>query len=410
MALGQGDNISKLVAQTLSQMADSGYSDAYICSNKQVYARLVSFCSESSVEIYTEDIGRRFLEDAKIRHPLRCRDSVQFLNTAIRRLNNTLTGEKWLPLRKPRMVSITSSHDDIVHGYDCYLQQTGKTRKDIRRRIIIVSRFLSFAEQTGCKELSDLSVKCIYDAFKSATDKPSFRKLVGAFLKYTNNYGLTYADLSLVIPSVVRHTALLEVYSPDEVEQLLSSVDRTKVLGKRDYAIILIAARLGLRASDIAAMTFSCLHLGKGTIERTQAKTRNPITLPLLDDVRLALCDYIDNARPHTDIEYIFLNLRGYGSISPESVGARVRRQLKLAGIDCQNRRMGSHSLRASLATALLAEGNDYFTIQKVLGHGTIQSSKDYVKTEVEQLRTNALPVPQPIGNFETLLVGGGRA
>ena len=78
------------------------------------------------------------------------------------------------------------------------------------------------------------------------------------------------------------------------------------------------------------------------------------------------------------------------------------------SGVNCKNRKSGSHALRASLATALLSEGNDYHTIQKVLGHRDIESTKVYAKAEVEQLRTNALPVLAPTGAFASLLRDGG--
>jgi integrase len=170
------------------------------------------------------------------------------------------------------------------------------------------------------------------------------------------------------VPSVVRHKTIPSVYSPEEIEQLLASVNRDDESGKRDYAIILIAARLGLRASDIAALTFDCLRLEKGTVEIVQKKTNTPHIVPLTDEVKTAIFDYVDNARPKSDERRIFLNLRGYGTPMPASIGGIVHKAFIRSGVDCKDRRSCSHALRASLATALLAEGNDYYTVQSALG------------------------------------------
>ena len=153
-------------------------------------------------------------------------------------------------------------------------------------------------------------------------------------------------------------------------------------------------------------MTFDCLHTE--TIEIVQVKTKRKLILPLLNEIKLAIDDYVKNSRPKSNDQHIFLNKGGYGSVSPQNVGAIAHRAFACAAINCKNKRSGSHTLRASLATALLREGNDYFTIQKILDHADIQTTKSYVKADVEQLRINALSVPAPSGNFEKALNLGG--
>lgn len=223
-------------------------------------------------------------------------------------------------------------------------------------------------------------------------------------MRYAYAYKLITVNLSLIVPGMLHHTSVPTVYSPEEIEILLESIDRQTELGKRNYAMILIAARLGLRACDIAAIKFDCLHLDTSTIEIMQVKTKQPLTLPLLDDVKSAIYDYVDHARPQSANEHIFLNERGYGAILPHSITAAVRRAFENSGINCNNRKHGSHALRSSLASALLVEGNDFPTIQKVLGHRDIQSTRSYVKVNIEQLRTHALPVPNPTESYERLL------
>lgn len=400
-------NLDSLIEDTLAHLKQTGYSEATVVNHRAVYRNLELFCEENSIELYTEEIGEQYMKFKKQQQSL-CRAGLVRFFSSIRRLNSVMTGTSWQPLRKPQMTTFCTIFDDVIHEYEEYLVETGKTKKDVRRRVLLTARFLSCAEQMGCVKLSDLSVQHVYSGFQASTSKTSFRSYVGAFLRYAYTYNHIAMDLRHIIPNVVRHTAIPSVYSPEEIEWLLTSIDRTTEAGKRNYAIVLLAARLGLRASDISALTFDALHRNKETIEIVQKKTGTPLSLPLTHEIISALDDYINNGRPQSDENHIFLNLRGYGVPLPASIGSIVRSSFLRSGIELKGRGSGSHCLRASLASTLLTEGNDFYTIQKVLGQRSIQSTKSYIKTEIELLRVSALSVPPPRAEFEALLESGG--
>lgn len=403
------NNLPELISATLSELEDSGYSSATINNFKWAYNSLRKFCIKNNINQYDEYVGEQYLDTFRSRQPQISVKAIQNRCRYIQRLNCALDNIDWIRAWRPPIEYASSCYNDVTNAYEAYLCKSGKTVKDVRRRVHIVSRFLKFTEQRGCLKLSDLSTMDVYSAFQDATDKGAFRRLVGAFLNYAYKYKLINSALHLIVPSVVRHTVVPSVYSTEEIERLLESVDRTTDKGKRDYAIILIAARLGLRASDIAGMTFDCICEITSTIRIVQAKTKNPLTLPLLYEVKSALFEYINDARPASSDNHIFLNLDGFGVITPSNIGQIVKGALARSSIDCDRRRRGSHSLRASLATALLDEGIDYTTIQQVLGQSDIQSTKSYVKADIEMLRVNALKVPPPVGNFKILISGGGE-
>lgn len=313
------------------------------------------------------------------------------------------------PFGRPPIPYEDSCFNAIRDEYQKYLDKTGKTPKDVRSRILCVSRFLKFAECRGIKSLSDLSTNDIYAAFHEATDKGRFRRLVGHFLTYAHKYGLTGENLYLFIPFPVRHTAIPSTFSPDEVEQIIASIERSTRTGKRNYAIVLIAARLGIRASDIAGLTFNSIMVQERKIRiKRQQKTKTPLTLPLLDEVLEAISDYIYHARQESDDEHVFLNVANNDPITPANIGKIVELAISASGINTTGKRKGSHSLRSSLATALIEEGNDYATVQKALGHNDLRSTKAYVKVSVERLRPYAIAVPAPSGYFKKILKQGG--
>ena len=325
-----------------------------------------------------------------------------FIKNSIRRLDCLLSGVEWEPLRRKKHDYAKSCYDSVIHNYENYLVKTGKTVRRVRALVHTTARFLATVERLGCLQIESISAEMILTGFKQTTDKISFRSSIGMFLQYAYNREMTKSNLRHLIPTVVRRHSVPSIYTPEEIEHLLASIDRTTELGKRNFAIILIAARLGLRASDIANLRFDNLKAGK--IKIVQGKTKQPLTTMLSDEIKEAIFDYVDHARPQSCASHIFLNKRGYGVIQVGNISSLTKRALIRSEIDCGVRKMGPHSLRASLATALLSEGNDYPTIQKVLGQSNIQSTKFYAKADIEQLRTHAIPVPLPSGNFAALL------
>lgn len=400
----ESKQLSDLITQTLTELSNHNYKASYVHHYRLIYLSLQKYCTEALIESYTEVVGNQYLESVKIQKPYLSHHSMNEYRMAVRRINCTFTKTEWRPFVAKEVPYADSCYNDIVAEYEKYLYQKGKTRCAVRGHVHTVARVLKFAEQQGCYKLTDLMPKYIFDAFKESSNKTSFRNIIRTFLRYAYAYKLITVNLCIIVPGMLHHTSIPTVYSPEEIEILLASIDRQTELGKRNYAMILIAARLGLRACDIAAIKFDCLHLDTSTIEIIQVKTKQPLTLPLLDEVKSAIYDYVDHARPQSANEHIFLNERGYGAILPPSITAAVRRAFEKSGINCNNRKHGSHALRSSLASALLVEGNDFPTIQKVLGHRDIQSTRSYVKVNIEQLRTHALPVPKPAESYERLL------
>jgi len=192
------------------------------------------------------------------------------------------------------------------------------------------------------------------------------------------------------------------VYSPDEIERIIETSVQSKKSGKRNKAIILIAARLGLRSCDIANLRLENINRDTEMIHIAQLKTKEPLSLPLLPEISAAIDDYINNERPESDTDKIFLcnNTLHSGAIHPNTVYCIVSRIIGSSGINTTGRRRGAHALRSSLATALLSEGYNHREVQEALGQKSPEAITFYVKTEVERLRDYALPVPAPGGIF----------
>ncbi len=163
--------------------------------------------------------------------------------------------------------------------------------------------------------------------------------------------------------------------------------------GKRDYAVLMIAVKLGIRTSDIRNLRPANFNWEQHLVSFTQVKTGEPITLPLPTDVGWAVIDYLKNGRPVSDAPEIFLRaVAPY--VSLQNFDNILIKHMRKAGIPLDSiKHHGLHSLRHSLATHMLDEGIPITSIQGVLGHINADSTQKYIGVNVRQLRSCALEV-----------------
>jgi len=221
--------------------------------------------------------------------------------------------------------------------------------------------------------------------------------LIRSFLRYLYDLGKTRADLSLVVPrdNYKKQPKLPSTYTRNEVSKILESIDRSPAIGKRDYVVIMLAARLGMRASDISALEFRNISWATNTVSFKQFKTGETVELPLPAEVGESIIDYIKYARPVSESRSVFLeNKFPNSSIRPEAVSRIVSTAILKSGVDVGERKHGSHALRHTMASLLLECKTPLPVISELLGHTSIQSSMCYLRIDIESLRQCALDVP----------------
>lgn len=224
------------------------------------------------------------------------------------------------------------------------------------------------------------------------------------FTKYLFDQKLIAKDYALAIPKfrTVTQAKLPSTYTKEEVEKLILSAERYSATGKRNYAILLLAARLGLRASDICRLKFENLDWQTSTIKIDQYKTGNGLILPILPDVGNALIDYLKYSRPVSDEPCIFLTVRKPYVAFPSSnvVTHVVQRAFIKAGIDISSKRYGPHSLRHSLGFRMLEESTILPVISEVLGHQNTESTRYYLRIDLKSMKQCMLDVPTVASGF----------
>jgi site-specific recombinase XerD len=220
-----------------------------------------------------------------------------------------------------------------------------------------------------------------------------------SFLRFLFLRGATGSDLALAVPTVRqwRLSSVPRHLPAPDVERLLRACDCSSATGRRDHAILVLLARLGLRASEVLALTLDDLHWRAGEIV-VRGKGLVHDRLPLLPEVGDALALYLQKDRPAGSSRRVFLCRRAphRGFTHPSTVSTIVARALVRAGLAPATR--GAHLLRHSLATAMVRRGASLTEIGQVLRHRSPNTTEIYAKLDFDALRDVAMPWPTARG------------
>jgi len=272
--------------------------------------------------------------------------------------------------------------------------------------------------QKEFKTVKELDIPCMLrfinhlDKETSALNKNNIIMTIRLFMRYlcscgqlTNNNSEKW--MSLLKLRQIHQPKIPSVYSKEEVEALIGAIDRGNPQGKRDYAMILLAARYGIRISDIIGMRYCNLDWEHNRIILFQQKTGKKVVLPLSEEVGDAIIDYLKYSRPKIELPYIFITAHApYKELSSNGMGMAIGDYFRIAGVNFTNRKHGPHSLRHSLASNLLKSNESLPVISEILGHSNTETTMLYLRIDMKLLRQCTLDVPFVPSSFYSNLYG----
>jgi integrase len=360
-------------------------------------SRLERFMTDTGETKYSPEIGIALLkkeaEDGG--HPVH---HLNLTKLTVRRLDDFLSGNFNLLPTKENPVS--DCHMEYFQNFLESLRLRGlrdSTVKDYHYSGVKILRAFYLHE---VYDLSKIQPQDIYDVFTESNDKANIGRALRSFLHYLFKSGVLVHDFSVFVPSVRKRKPVPSVYTKEETEQLLSSIDTGQSAGIRDYAIILLALRLGVRSGDITSLQISEIDFKSNTIEFVQGKTGVLQRLEFVPEVKEAIHRYLFESRPETICTNLFVSVRPpFRPLTVMAVTSLITRCMKRSGIVVGSRKRGGHALRMTLASELVSEKVPYEVVRKILGHEDTKSMKHYVKFDVEMLRSCALEVP-PFGGL----------
>lgn len=396
--------LDRLVAQVLAELDRLRYAKRTQSLYRQFYQRFLHYAATQGIREYSAEVGRQFFEvtylcryadltppiSARLVRPLQYLASLsdfQLHGTLLRR--HSSKPPDGLP--EPLHTVLTA------FGAECdrrgYSPRAARTRQD---RVRIFLAFLA-AQGIALEEITP-DVLSRYTAILTAYHPKTVSVMLShlrTFLRYLHQTGRHPQDLSGAVPRLRAHRyeRLPGVWPQDAVPRLLAAVDRGSPTGKRDYAMLVLAARLGMRVGDITALTLSALHWDTQTITCVQRKTGRAVTLPLLDDVGWAIIDYLQHGRPATVSPVLFVRHRA--PFEPFVPATNLHRLLmtyvRRAGIAVPAGPHGMHALRHLLASTLLEHATPLPVIAEILGHASTLSTHIYLQIDSAGLQRCAL-------------------
>ena len=290
-----------------------------------------------------------------------------------------------------------SPSDMMIGSFKTYLlHERGLVPSTTESYVLRARRFLTWFAPTG--QVASLSARDVTDAVLRESASVSvgatqlFVVALRSFLRFCFIEGLMPTDLSAAAPSLTgrRHSPLPKGIGGNAAEALLRSCDKRRSKGRRDYAIVLILVRLGLRSSEVAGLSLHDIDWRAGEIV-VRGKGRREDRLPLPSDVGGAIAAYLQRGRPKTTDRAVFLRLLApIGPLGRGGIATAVRRACKRANLPP----IGPHRLRHTLACEMVGAGVPLPEIAQALRHRGISSSSIYARVDIEGLRALAQPWP----------------
>ncbi len=402
------ESLQVLVKRLIDDLRDRGYSENTLRNYYNRLRPIQCFMEDNEQKSYTPDIGSKYLT-----HYLSINTPgivlQREIEATISRLNDQYSNRDYVPQHSTvPTIEILPGFMSSYIAYSAACRQNGNKPSTIKRKQRAIKLFLSRCALSNTSEPFALTPAMVLNACLCANNKDDWAD-VRAFLSFIAVNGFSQSDLSTFTPHYVREKKIPTAYRKEEIWAVENIVDRSTEVGKRDYAMILLASRLGIRAGDIVRMTYESLNFSNDTISFNQQKTGIPICLPMIPAVKEALLDYIKNVTINPDVA-IFENSRApHHAIFSTAFSRRIGIHFHRAGIDVSNKKHGPHSLRSSLASAMVNSDVPYDAVRKILGHVSPNVISRYAKVDIEKLRRCAIEVPDSLGGLMAFLNGGSK-
>lgn len=395
--------LSALISDLDAEMVRLGYKESTMLWYRRCWRRLERFFAAQGVEAFSLDRAMTWVDDACDFFAKEQAGTLKPTDVYLFRVTQMLAdyASHGAVLRRysRRINKLTDGQRKLVARFQTELRAQGRAVSTVRVYGTLAGEFIAFVGTRG--RLADCDA-AIVDAFVATLagyqPKTVEQKLcaVRSFLRFAARQGLVEASLSESLPAVKssKQARIPSVWDPIDVVKILDTIDCGNPCGKRDYAIIVLVTRLGLRGVDVKRLTLADFDWPGNRLWVSQVKTGQRVQLPLLKDVGWAVIDYIRFGRPASDCRQVFL--RHTAPIGPFSDQDHLHQILvkhaRAAHVALgDQRRHGMHSLRHTLATRLMEAGTPIEQIADILGHQSTASTGVYLKSSLGLLAQCAL-------------------
>lgn len=400
--------VSALVSGLEAELGRLGYKDSTLVWYRGCWRRMERFFAARGVEEFSLDVAMAWVDEAcgffdKERVGTLKPNDIYLFRVA-QMLNDYMVHGAVLRRYSRSVDKLDGQGAETVARFQTWLRDADRAVSTVRTYGTLAGEFVAFVDTRGGLGRCDAGV---IGAFVATLTGYQFKTVeqklcaVRSFLRFATVEGLVDATVLDAVPAAraSRQARIPSVWDPGDVVRILEAIDRGNPCGMRDYAIIVLITRLGLRSIEVKRLTFDDFDWAGNRLCVVQAKTGRRVALPLLKDVGWAVIDYIRNGRPVCDCPQVFL--RHTAPIGPFSDSDHLHQILvkhaRVAHVAVSDqRRHGMHSLRHTLATRLMEDGTPIEQIADILGHQSVESTGVYLKSSLGLLARCALDPDAP--------------
>lgn len=392
--------LSDLISELEQELLRLGYTNASMNFYRRRWNQLMAYAQDRDEYYYTEQLGMDFAKE--------------FFGITQDDFSKTLAQAQTQELRIIRMVGDFQLHHAVLRRYlkhrniltepfflntrgrfQEYCNKKGYSKVTTEHYVKQSSYLMDYLAAQGMKDFRIITLDIINTYIRTLsgfTYKTVEQHICSlrAFFRFLYQEGSVPFDFAAKMPMVKarKQTSIPSVWTHEELKQLIGAIDRGSPKGKRDYAIILIACRLGLRCTDIKNLCYENFNWVEKKLCFIQSKTKQPMELPLVPDVGWAVIDYLKYGRPKVDSEQIFV--RHMAPFLPFSEGDHLNQLIKAymvkAHIPASKKHRGMHSLRHTMASVLLEKDTPLPVISDIIGHLDTNSTAVYLKVDMARL------------------------
>ena len=391
--------IENLVAGVMEAIESRGYARNTLETYRYSYNSIVRWFNEKNNGVYTFEMSQKYLSERQellhrkkitpdfYQHAKRYLNFIQeYAETGVARLSYEYGRKIYQPSHESMTIveSILSTNPvpekskskfrTLMHRFFCFIESDGIVVRDITLEVML--DFINHVHSCGA---SNTTMHKVLQTLKI---------LAG----YFTEAGVlkTKPDFSCFVPKPGRKR-IISAFSMDETSKLLASFDRDTTIGKRNYAIVLLACGSGLRASDISSLKPKDINWKSGEVNIIQEKTQKPLKIVLSGQIRNAIADYILNGKPESDSDVIFLTARApHTPLRSAGFSGIIDRACTAVNIPKKSRR-SFHSLRRSFGTWMAKEEVSPYTISQMLGQKDMDASVPYLSFDDKQILSCAM-------------------
>ncbi len=401
-------DVKRLIGLCREELETRDYSEDYKCRISKAWDSLMEWMGTNYAAKFDADVGNAFCNE-KVGTHLPNKDLIKSQRVYVRAIRMLISHQNEGSIEdhapKTEHIFLGSLGDTIKRYLEHMTNVLMRKESTVNSNKYCLFLFHTFLTSHGY-EIKDLNFDIIEDFHHeqgySMNMLHACAGIIRRFLKYLYESGNIEKDYSIyVVPDnyQIRESELPSMYTEEEIRKVLSSVDRSSTIGKRDYLILILAAEYGWRNGDIRHFRLDQINWDKNEIRFYQDKTGIPVSFPLLASVGNAIIDYLKNGRPDTSVSEVILSVkpsRKSMPLSAQAVSHVAATYFGKSGISALNaRHRGTHAFRHSLASNMLRKEVPLPVISGVLGHSSTETTKIYLKVDFKQLKKCVLPMPE---------------